>query len=312
MPTTLTRTVKAAGGDYTTLSAAEAGEQGNLVTLDRLLVIECYNFQDTTAVVIDGSSTDATRYIRVVAIDRHLGTWSTSAYRLEAASSGNALLVSDNFTRIENLQIKGNASPCRAISIETSTTNVLIDSCLLTSAGASLNANNNAGVLPLNNATVTVRNCVAFNIRGCAFGAPLAGAVLTVQNSTSGGCNYGMYRGSGTASATNVYVGNAATSYFDAGVTITTCAHSSATVIAGSTANVAHSTANFVNVTAGSEDYHLVSGASATLKTGGTDLSGSFTHDIDGTTRSVWGIGADAEAPTGPAGKPQYYYQQAG
>ena len=48
----------------------------------------------------------------------------------------------------------------------------------------------------------------------------------------------------------------------------------------------------FTNVTAGSEDLHLKAGAAAIDV--GTDLSATFTTDIDGTTRSVpWDIGAD-------------------
>ena len=38
MPTTVTKTIKPSGGDYTSASAWEAGQQGNLVTGDTVQV----------------------------------------------------------------------------------------------------------------------------------------------------------------------------------------------------------------------------------------------------------------------------------
>ena len=58
---------------------------------------------------------------------------------------------------------------------------------------------------------------------------------------------------------------------------------------------VAYSTANFTNVTSGSENLHLAAGSA--LIDAGTDLSITFTTDIDGETRqtgvNLWDIGAD-------------------
>ena len=50
--------------------------------------------------------------------------------------------------------------------------------------------------------------------------------------------------------------------------------------------------AYFINITPGSEDFHI--GALSSLKDAGTDLSGTFTTDIDGETRTgTWDIGVD-------------------
>jgi hypothetical protein len=70
MPTVITKTVKSSLGDYSSVSAGEAGVQtlysSNFVTADVQVDLECYNFSDTTAVIVDGTTTDATRYLRVV------------------------------------------------------------------------------------------------------------------------------------------------------------------------------------------------------------------------------------------------------
>jgi hypothetical protein len=55
----------------------------------------------------------------------------------------------------------------------------------------------------------------------------------------------------------------------------------------------------FVSTTSGSEDFHLKSGADAIGV--GTDLSGTFTTDIDGDTRSSWDVGADEYSSGAPA-----------
>ncbi|MEA2006752.1 MAG: choice-of-anchor Q domain-containing protein, partial [Patescibacteria group bacterium] len=54
-------------------------------------------------------------------------------------------------------------------------------------------------------------------------------------------------------------------------------------------------TPDFVSTTSGSEDFHLQSTSDAINV--GTDLSGTFTDDIDGDTRPIdaWDIGADEE-----------------
>ena len=121
MATTRTRTVKPSGGDYTTLSAWEAGEQADLPSLDEIRQAECYAMQDTTAVTIDGWTTDATRYIRIFAApgaEARVPYDTTNAYRLEVTDVNGMVLVNEAFVRIERLQFK----------LTTSTNNIF--SCL--------------------------------------------------------------------------------------------------------------------------------------------------------------------------------------
>ena len=43
MATEIVHTIRASGGDYTTLSAWEAAQQRDLVAADEIAVAECYN-----------------------------------------------------------------------------------------------------------------------------------------------------------------------------------------------------------------------------------------------------------------------------
>src|SRR3990167_3604709 len=110
MPTTVTKSVKSSGGDYSSLSAWEAGQQGDLVTADEIRVAECYGFQDTTACTVAGSTTDATRYLRIVAAagaeaQMPYNTDGT-AYRLENTGVGALQCTDGTHLRVERIQLK--------------------------------------------------------------------------------------------------------------------------------------------------------------------------------------------------------------
>src|SRR4051812_38070458 len=67
-------TVKSASGDYSSLNAAFVGEVGDLVSLNRQLEIDCYNFVDATAADTGaGWTTDATHAVLITAVDNHNG-----------------------------------------------------------------------------------------------------------------------------------------------------------------------------------------------------------------------------------------------
>jgi hypothetical protein len=85
MSTIVSRTV-GPGGDYTTLSAFEAGEQRDLVTLNEVSQARCLNFADTSLCTWAGWATDATRHILVEAANDHGGAWNTSSYRRTGTS----------------------------------------------------------------------------------------------------------------------------------------------------------------------------------------------------------------------------------
>jgi hypothetical protein len=306
MPTLRVVTVKSSGGDYTSLSSAEALEQGDLPTLDRQLDIECYSMGDTAAVTIAGWTTDATRYLRIYTptAERHDGKWNTSKYRLTpSASFGRALTIQEEYVRVEGLQMQNTNNTDGTGGVFVSVGNpsdVRITESIIRNSGR---ASTSQGNINAQTGTFTLRNCIIYGAVG-ASGVTLGNfgtASFTIENCTiTNNATYGINRLSNTVNVTNTYCGGNGTDAYNGTMTRTTCAHSSATVFAGSTASVAHSTANFVNVTAGSQDYHLVLGSA--LIGAGTDLSATFTTDIDGQTRSgTWDIGADEYVAT-PSG----------
>ena len=67
MPTEVVHTIRASGGDYTSLSAWQTAQKRDLVADDEIAVAECYD--DWTGnglsedILIDGWTTDSTRHI---------------------------------------------------------------------------------------------------------------------------------------------------------------------------------------------------------------------------------------------------------
>lgn len=319
MPTIRTVTVKSSGGDYSSLSAAEAGEQNNLVTLDRQLDIECYAFSDTAAVVINGWTTDATRYVRIhcPTAEGHSGVWSTSKYRLEVDTAGANTKCLDNredYVRIEGLQFRSTGSGAadtggcfrQQATAAAASSDIRLDRCLMRQESEDTASR----AIYVDSGSLTVRNTTIYGTSPSAgvysnFGAN--SPTLTADNLTvaSGSFTYAFERVAGTVTIRNCYA-HGGTDAYTGTMTRTTCAHSSATVFAGSTASVAHSTANFVSVTGGSEDYTVVSGSA--LLDVGTDLSGTFTNSINGVTRpqnGAFDIGA-SELEVAAGGQPTW------
>lgn len=309
MATVRTVTVKSAGGDYTSLSAAESGEQADLVSLDRQLNIECYAMVDTAAVTIDGWTTDATRYINIYApeAEGHSGIFTTSKYVHQVSTTfTSSFVISEDYVRLTRLQIDqghlGSTDRASGVFVTgtaaAASSDIILDSCIVRSCGR----NSSTGGIFGGSGKVTVYNSIVY---GCSTGLRCtfntSACTMDCYNVTAcTSANYAYHRDGGTMTLTNCYSGNSTTADYSGTITRTSCAHSSSiNTFPGSTRLLAHSTANFVSVTAGSEDYHLVE--TALLRGMGTDLSATFTVDIDGDTRSdgAWDIGADEYAAAG-------------
>lgn len=298
MPTITTVTVKSSGGDYTSLNAAEAGEQADLVTADVQLDIECYAFDDTTSCSFNGWTTDATRYIRVFtpSTERHAGVWTTSKYRRRSSTGfGAVTTVNEDYVRFEGIQFyQPSGSYTALIRVDAATaasTDIRVTNCILN--GMSMTTG--LGLTYCGSGAVTIENSLAYGGSGKGIYSNSSSiAQYYIDNCTVVACGtYGMEQASTSGfTVRNTYVGGNGTDAYNGTFTRTTCMHSSATSYTGSTGSIAYDTSNFTNVTGGSEDLHLVTGSD--LIDAGTDLSADFTIDIDGETRSgTWDIGAD-------------------
>jgi hypothetical protein len=292
MATTITKTVKASGGDYTSLSAWEAGEQGDLVTADELRQAECYGFQDTSVCAIDGSTTDATRYLRVFAAagaEAQLPfDTSGTAYRLTPAA--HAITMSDDYTRIERIQVHPTGNN---YAILVGAPGGRLVGCNLAGGGGGggggffVNVSLGAG-------TFTVINCVGRNTGGgnaYTFRIGATGTVVFYNCTAYAPANSarGFVQDAGTVICTNCLSITGTGAAFSGTFTDSDYNASSDTSAPGA-ASLLSIADPFVD--AATFDFHLGSGAGPIGA--GTDLSGTFTDDFDGDTRSgSWDIGAD-------------------
>lgn len=315
------KTIKSAGGDYSSFAAWEAGQQKSITSGDREIA-ECYAFEDATASAESfGGWTvpaGAEIIVRTPLAERHTYTRGTG-YRLVGSSAFWVLSVSGIYgVTIDGIAIRGThtstgggGETVRCITAQ----NIRFLNCFIESElpdGATLRINVSDGanldivvansVLIKNNAAatvpavqiggeVTISNSVLVSMANAS-----ALHTINVANNAHRVKNCYLHRATGTDVYTSDY-GSA---------TFTTCQHSTAQSITGSTGSTAYSTANFTSVTAGSEDHHPVSGSA--LIDAGTDLSAdgdyAFSTDGEGTTRSgTWEIGPleyDAGGGGGP------------
>jgi hypothetical protein len=303
------RTVKAASGDYTTLTGWEAGEQGNLTTLNDLAYCELYAIDDTTQCTLDGWTTDSTRYIRIYTDSsaRHAGIWDDTKYNLvltTAGSPGGCIANKEDYTRIEYLQVHNTHGTPGDFDCAIYSENImLVDGCI--GRGGKWTVDTSAGT-SLTEELNSLRNSLFY---GGARGGRIkgtAGGRSRAYNCTFIGSVYGLDTSASTnyPIAKNVYAHGGTAGFTANGganlVTKTNVMSSDATAtnnaggggVTNCTDNVAHNTTQFTNVTGGSENYLLPSGSA--LIDAGVDLSGVFTNDIDGTTRTgTFDVGAD-------------------
>lgn len=305
MATTVTKTIKSSGGDYTSLSAWEAANQGDLVAADEVRQAECYAFEDTTAVTIDGSTVDSTRYMRVFAAAGAEAQmpWNTStSYRLRVLNT--ALNIQDDYVRVERIQVEftSNASGNRYAVQVNGVNGVRLIGVLARNAGA--DANNVVfsltGISSGN--TVYAINCVAIGAangdNGFQFFPTGTGAAL-LYNCTAVNCATGFYNASspGAIAKNCLSYGNVTADFGDGGGgwAAGTEFNASEDATAPGTSSRTSQTFTFVNTAGG--DYHLDSGDGG-AKDFGKDLSADaafpFSDDFDGVARSgSWDIGAD-------------------
>lgn len=299
------KTIKTAAGDYTSLSAWEAGEQGDLTGVrDEIAVAECYSFEDTTAVSVTGWTTDATRYIKIYTptSERHDGKWSTSKYRLNVAS-GIALNIGEENVRVEGLQLMSDDLRPMRLSAFTSAADFRLSHNIFKGNGtATFSGMVDVTALPANS-EARVWNNIFFD--GTAAGQAainLNDADLTIWffNNTIKDCSRGItlsnvsqeYIKNNLIDATDAFVGTFTDddTYND----YNSISQNDNNVALGSNGRYNQS---FTYENEGADDFHLASG-DAGAKDFGVDLSGdgnlAFSDDIDGDTRSgTWDIGAD-------------------
>lgn len=292
-------TIRSSGGDYTTLSAWEAGEQTNLVTADKIAVAECYDDWPSgldNSVSIAGWTTDATRYIvvRPASGHRHNGTPQSGFFMKRNSGFGTAILaIGQQYTRVIGIDIENTASS-DAKCFEVTASNCQIDGCIGKSTSGNPAFRLTSGVVVTNSLAVGP---------GQGFVVP-SFASATVYNSTAAGCSTGFLSGSSaTFLARNCVAYNCTTNW--SGTFSGSSSHNATSTgsddAPGADSVISVGSGAFVDAAGG--NYHLASGSA--LIGVGVNLYSTFVNDVDGDTRpssGPWDIGFDHRVSSGSSG----------
>jgi hypothetical protein len=299
------------GGDFNTLADAIAhltSTHPGLVAADVYATIEIdgtWSAPDTAiAELSETIIADATRYVHIytTAAARHNGKWDTGAYMMSRAGGKCIYNNHVEYLIVEGLQLQTTAvnSTADYPFMQTSGTGgvAIVRDCII--RGDPTEDTYAQYGIACAGGTLHVHNCTIYDIS-----TNETAACRCISNSTGTTRAYntigvGGYRGIGRTSGTvvtkNCYFGGAASGDYNGTITKTTCASSDATGDTG-LQSILVDTGTFVNVSAGTEDFHLAAGSP--LIGVGTDTSGdaapdSVTLDIDGDERgATWDIGSD-------------------
>jgi hypothetical protein len=311
LPTTVTKTVKAAGGDYGSLAAWEAAENGGLVAADEIRRVLCYALGSMDgACTIAGGTTDTTRYLIVEAAENHGGVWTSSAYQIGlSASAGTVLNITQGWTQVKGIQVQvssvGGFGGIGILNSQTTFQWNFIDRCIVRLDAPVIDSGgSNCYGIAEDFGGTRVTNCTIYGFeqtvslgRGLVTNGSLLNPIW--YNNTIYGCDV-CYSGAG--SSPPLLINNIAQNNTGSACYVGSFHASSACNISddgtqpgGKSANV-----NFVSTTFATADFHL-SLTDTAANSYGTDLSAdgnyAFSNDIDGATRSApWSAGSDQRA----------------
>lgn len=295
MATEVISTIRASGGDYTTLSAWEAGEQRNLVTADEIAVAVCYNDWPTGLVDeldINGWTTDATRYVKVTVAEghRHNGTPKSGFHMKKTSTATTLVFVRHSYTVLEWIDAEQLGTSGKFGIRHLTATSPTFRYCISKNA----TAENGAFSFSVNGATLI--QCFAYDTP-YGFGNSLttpSGFYGCVAANCS---NHGFYVGGGSVVAKNCIAYNCGTGYRTVGFSDANSSNNATSAVLGTYLPGADgvsgvTAADFANAAA--NDFHLSSGS--VLRGAGANLYSDFTTDIDGDTwpsSGAWDIGFD-------------------
>lgn len=289
-------------GDYLSLNAWDTAQQQDLTDNggDTMTAV-CQSSSgtaDTTGITIFGWTTGAANYIRVWTDPnesyRHDGKWNAAKYRLSIASASEIIQISEEYVRLIGLQLEQTGAG-HGIEITWTVPGnyILIDKCIWRSDD---NTSGYGITLGETNIILEVKNSSWYS---WGWGALLnTSDTVNLYNCTVSDCNGGgswALQGDSNCTAKNCAVFNSNDDFNGTWAVIDYCASddgdgTNAVDISPGGVEADDWDDAFVDYANG--DFH-VKDTGSVLYDAGVDLSGTFTDDIDGDTRSQWDIGAD-------------------
>jgi len=266
---------------------------------------------DTTAVVIDGWTDNATCFITIESASSHGGLWNDSIYRLAPviANAGSAIKNLEHYTRVIGLQVStanaGDWYTTYGIFYFDVLGGIIARNLIKGPSGCASSAvrgifveYNNTG------STAYVYNNIVYDVKASSddqtsisIRADNTSGAVRVFNNTIYGGNVGIAGDAKTYTRNNLIAAcTTATSGLTAGNNDYNATNLSALGYTTQTHDQVSKTFTFVN--SGAKNFHLASNDAGATGLG-VDLSGdanylSLSTDIDGQTRSgSWDIGAD-------------------
>ncbi|MCA9400680.1 MAG: hypothetical protein KC713_03575 [Candidatus Omnitrophica bacterium] len=297
--------VGTAGGptrDYTSLTAWEAGEQADLTAGGGTIAhAEVYNDGDITdAVTISGWTTSATEYIYIYgeSAERHDGTEGTGS-RVIGDDSGGVITSGEDDVWTEFMEVQGGGGNSADENFETDNRDRQKIHYVLSYDS------NDHGIDQTSAGDTQMYNLITYDTGDSSIRSNNGSTIFTVYNVTCATAGDFCYEeGSGTYTTSNSIAVNSGGT--DIHSNITQSYNISSDASASGTGSLASRTATdngapgagnwviFTSLAGGSEDYHLQNVAENDAIDAGTDLSGTFTDDIDEEARDgSFDIGAD-------------------
>ena len=307
MATTHTKTVKSSGGDYTSLSAWEAGRQGDLPTLDYIEVADCSGFEDTTGVEIDGWTTDSTRYIEIKA-DYVGGKWSTNLYRIYPSADG-AIHINEGYVRVHHIQM-GMSAPhssdydsCKIVAIHGGgRPDVRIYNFIIKGCATGTSAGYHGGIHVWGHdhvADVRVWNGFIYDCKCDSDASALqtfnCTGTLYAYNVTIHNCRYGVRPMSATIDCRNVLTQDCDDGFYEDGGSFGSSDYNLSDIATDAPGANSRNEKTVLFVDEAGDDFHLAANDTEARDNGASDPgAGLFSNDVDGQTRGgAWDIGAD-------------------
>lgn len=306
MPTVVTSIIDPTGsGDYTTLSAWQTAKAGDLVTADQQQIAEVRGGGDVGGLTISGWTTDATRnvIIRAASGHHHLGLWDNDKAKIDG--NGNNIIINQDIDlEIRGLQIRNTATASNSFCVRTQAPegadNIVLRDCLL--RGSETGASFTYGIWATG--PIRVYNCVTWGYARGFFASSLTtNDIIYLSHCTFIGEDRGIWisDADGTKTVNNTYAhGPTAAWTLTGSATSSKVATSDTSGPDATLHSIAHDTSTFINVTSGSEDYHLASGSDL-IGAGAQDAN--VPEDYEEGTRDTSGpdIGADEFGVSGLA-----------